>query len=204
MAGWLCPLSDWLAAPPRRPRPLRPAITGAQVTNGTRPGATTTTGTGISATTGKVPQAKVLRRAGDPGDPRRRGRRRSPLHRRGRLRPTSCGTPLPTPGDSLTTEYGPRSDRTPALARGLAPDKQRLVGRTPTHRYQLVVTASATVFGRPVNRRRGRQPRTRWSVAPPMRLHRKRSRRRQRDPQVFGAAQLAVRRPCGVAHARLP
>jgi len=134
VAGWPCPLSDWLAAPPRRPRPLRLATTGAQVINGTRPGATTTTGTGINATTGKVLQAKVLRRAGGPGDPRRRGRRRSPLHHLGRPRPTSCGTPPPTPGDSLTTEYGPRSDQTPAIAVHREADQRALRNGSPAQR----------------------------------------------------------------------
>ena len=65
--------------------PLRPAITGARVINGTR--AEATIRTGITATTGKVrnSRTKVARRAGDP---RRRGRRGSHLHRRGRLRLT--------------------------------------------------------------------------------------------------------------------
>ena len=52
MAGWLCRLSDWLAAQtrgPRRTRRRRPAITGARVINGTRDGAASTTGTGITA-----------------------------------------------------------------------------------------------------------------------------------------------------------
>jgi len=49
--------------------------------------------------TGKVRQAKVVRRARDPGGPRRRGRRRQ-RRRRGRLGLSWCGTRPPVFGDS--------------------------------------------------------------------------------------------------------
>ena len=54
------PRWGWPAVLPRRPRLPRPAITGALVSNGIRPGARTITGTGISATTGKVPATSRL------------------------------------------------------------------------------------------------------------------------------------------------
>src|ERR1700722_9943696 len=69
--------------PRRRRRPLRPAITGALVINGTRAGPPSRTGTGITATTGNAREARLLPRASDPGALRRRGHRRSHLHRRG-------------------------------------------------------------------------------------------------------------------------
>jgi hypothetical protein len=91
VGGWFCRLSDWraaLAPGRRRPRLPRPTITGARVINGIRAGAPPTTGTGITATTGKVRRPKVVRRAGAPGGPHRLGRRRSHLPRRGRRGPS--------------------------------------------------------------------------------------------------------------------
>ena len=73
------PRSRAAAAPaPRR------AITGVPVINGTRAGPASTTGTGITATTGNARRGQGGPWATDPGDSRRRGRRRSRLHRRGR------------------------------------------------------------------------------------------------------------------------
>ena len=76
-----CGLADGIAAATPAPR----LFTGVPVSHGTRAGAASTTGIGITATTGNAQQVRVVRWATDPGDSRRRGRRRNHRHRRGPL-----------------------------------------------------------------------------------------------------------------------